>query len=170
MGYHQKVGIFDGICKRPKPKYHQLEGRMALTDTFVGQVKHSGAPAGDKHADGLALYLLVKVSGKYWCMHYRFGGKQKTLALGVYPAVSLAKARKRREAARELLADGIDPSQAKNSGKQIKASEAANTFEVVARTWLTKTAAMRADSTQEKITAWIEKDLLPPLGKCQSPA
>jgi hypothetical protein len=70
-----------------------------------------------------------------------------------------------RDAARELLAGGIDPSQAKNSGKQIKAGEAANTFEVVARTWLTKTAAMRAGSTQEKITAWIEQDLLPSLGK-----
>lgn len=74
---------------------------MALTDTFVKNVKPTGAVAGDKHADGLGLYLHVKEAGKYWRMNYRFTGKQKTLALGVYPEVSLAKARKRREIARE---------------------------------------------------------------------
>ena len=62
---------------------------MGLTDTFVRQVKHSGAPAGDKHTDGQGLFLLVRVTGKYWRLSYRFDGKQKTLALGVYPAVSL---------------------------------------------------------------------------------
>lgn len=44
---------------------------MALTDTFIRQVKHSGAPVGEKHADGQGLYLLVKASGKYWRMDYR---------------------------------------------------------------------------------------------------
>ena len=73
---------------------------MALTDTFIRQVKHSGAPAGDKHADGQCLYLLVKAAGKYWRMDYRHEDKRKTLALGVYPAISLAKARQRRDAAR----------------------------------------------------------------------
>lgn len=75
---------------------------MALTDTFVRQVKHSGAPAGDKHSDGQGLYLLINAIGKYWRLNYRFAGKQKTLALGVYPAVSLAKARKRRDEAKEF--------------------------------------------------------------------
>ena len=79
---------------------------MALTDTFVKNTKASGLPAGDKHTDGQGLYLHVKTAGKYWRLNYRFAGKQKTLALGVYPAVSLAKARKRRDAARELLAEG----------------------------------------------------------------
>lgn len=138
---------------------------MALTDTFVRQVKHSGAPAGDKYADGLALYLHVSGTGKYWRLNYRFGGKQKTLALGVYPAVSLAKARKRRDEAREHLADGVDPTQAKNEQKQAKANITANTFEVVARTWLTKTAAGRADTTQKKNTTWLEKNIFPAIGK-----
>ena len=97
------------------------------------------------------MYLLIKAGGKYWRMDYRYGGKRKTLAPGVYPAVSLAKARKRRDTARELPADGIDPNQAKREEKQSKAIDAANTFEVVARTWLAKTATKRADSTQEKI-------------------
>ncbi|MFM1979472.1 MAG: hypothetical protein RLZ68_737, partial [Pseudomonadota bacterium] len=77
---------------------------MALTDTFIKQTKDIG-----KTFDGGGLYILVKEAGKYWRMDYRFLGKAKTLALGVYPAVSLAKARQRRDKARELLADGIDP-------------------------------------------------------------
>lgn len=82
---------------------------MALTDTFVKNAKHSGSPSGDKHRDGGGMFLLVSASGKYWRMDYRFADKRKTLALGVYPAVSLAKARQRREKARELLAEGVDP-------------------------------------------------------------
>ena len=73
---------------------------MALTDTFIKQIKHSGAPAGDKHTDGQALYLLVTATGKCWRMNYRFNGKQKTLAFGVYPSTSLANARKARDKAR----------------------------------------------------------------------
>jgi integrase len=106
---------------------------MALADTFVRTIKHSGAPAGDKHSDGGALYLLVKAAGKYWRMDYRFAGKRKTLALGVYPAVSIAQARKRRDAARELLAANTDPSAAKAEERQIRKITAANTYETVAR-------------------------------------
>ena len=101
---------------------------MALTDTFIRQVKHDGTPAGNKFTDGQGLFLLVKSSGKYWRLNYRFNDKQKTLALGVYPAVSLAKARKRREAARELIADGIDPAQAKRDDKQARADSAARSW------------------------------------------
>jgi len=138
---------------------------MALTDTFVRQVKWSGKAIGDKHADGGGLYLHVKGAGKYWRMDYRHIGKRKTLALGVYPAVSLAKARKRREEARELLADGQDPSAAKQDAQQAKLAEAANTFEVVARDWLEKTAAKRAEVTQGKVRTWLEKDVFPHIGQ-----
>lgn len=105
---------------------------MPLTDTFVKQVKWTGRAVGDKHFDGGGMYLHVKSSGKYWRMDYRYLGKPKTLALGVYPEVSLAKARKRREAARERLADGIDPSEAKRAEKHAAVVAAANTFEQVA--------------------------------------
>ena len=137
---------------------------MALTDTFVRQVKPSGKAIGDKYADGDAMYLLVKAAGKYWRMDYAFGGKRKTLALGTYPEVSLAKARDRRAAAREQLADGIDPSAAKREEKQARADAAANTFETVARQWLAKTAAKRADITQLKVKTWLEKDVFPFIG------
>lgn len=137
---------------------------MALTDTFVKNTKTKGTATGEKHADGQGLYLHIKEAGKYWRMSYRFLGKQKTLALGVYPAVSLAKARQRRDKARELLADGIDPMAAKRADKLAKATEGANTFEAVARDWLTKTTADRMASTTRKIENWLAHDVYPYLG------
>ncbi|MFM7000544.1 MAG: tyrosine-type recombinase/integrase [Limnohabitans sp.] len=137
---------------------------MALADTFVRQVKHSGKAGGDKHADGGGMYLLVKSSGKYWRMDYAHAAKRKTLALGVYPEVSLAKARQRRERAREQLADGIDPGVAKREEKRAQADAAANTFEAVARAWLCKTTSKRAEVTQSRITTLLEKDIFPFIG------
>ena len=138
---------------------------MALTDTFVKQVKFSGKAAGDKYTDGGGMYLLVKAAGKYWRMDYTFQEKRKTLALGVYPEVGLAKARKRRDAARELLADRVDPNAAKKQEKAVKLAASANTFEIVAQEWLKKTANERMTSTQAKVTTWLEKDVFPHIGK-----
>ena len=137
---------------------------MALTDTFVKNIKAGESVTGQKHTDGQGLFLHVKPAGKYWRMSYRFAGKQKTLALGVYPAVSLAKARQRRDQARTLVADGIDPITAKKEDKQAKADAAAHTFERVARDWLAITAAERMPTTQDKITSWLEKDVIPFIG------
>lgn len=138
---------------------------MALNDTRVRQLKHEGAANGEKYADGGGMYLHVTATGKYWRMSYRFTGKQKTLALGVYPDVSLAKARQRREKAREQLADGIDPGVAKREEKQARTEAAANTFEVVSRDWLARTTNKRAAVTQAKVTSWLEKDVFPFIGK-----
>lgn len=138
---------------------------MALTDTFVRQVKHKGAPAGEKYADGGGMYLLVKAAGRYWRMDYRYLGKRKTLALGTYPEVSLAKARQRRDLARSQLADSVDPSAAKKLEKQTRIDAVANTFESVAREWLVKTAAKRAAITQSKVENWLSKDVLPYIGR-----
>ena len=138
---------------------------MALNDTFIkNSTKHSGKATGDKHTDSGGLYLLVKAGGKYWRMDYRHADKRKTLALGVYPEVTLAAARKRRDKARELLAQGTDPSTAKRAEKQAKTAAASNTFELVAREWLEKTKADRATSTHDKITGWLAKDVLPFIG------
>ena len=137
---------------------------VALTDTFTRNTKHTGKPTGDKHSDGGGMYLHITQAGKYWRMNYRFAGKQKTLAMGVYPAVSLAMARAKRDIARKLLADGTDPSTAKQADKQAKADAAVYTFELVAREWLTKTAADRMPTTQDKITSWLEKDVIPFIG------
>ena len=137
---------------------------MALTNIFIKQVKHSGKVTGDKYADGGAMYLLVKSAGKYWRMDYTHANKRKTLAMGIYPEVSLAKARQRREKAREQLADGIDPGVAKREEKRAQADAATHTFEAVARVWLAKTATKRAEVTQSRITTLLEKDIFPFIG------
>ncbi|MBW8720181.1 MAG: integrase arm-type DNA-binding domain-containing protein, partial [Variovorax paradoxus] len=111
------------------------------------------------------MYLRVKAAGKYWRLDYRIDGKPKTMGLGVYPDVSLLQARERRDAARKLLATGVDPSAAKREEKQTRAAAAANTFEVVARDWLAKTAAKRQAITQDKVKTWLEKDIFPFIGK-----
>lgn len=137
---------------------------MALSDIFIRQVKHSGAPAGDKHTDGEGMYLLVNKAGKYWRLNYRYLGKQKTLALGVYPEVSLAQARKKRDQARELLASGADPSSAKREERHARVLAAGNTFEVIARQWLAKEAPSRAEATTKKVTSWLESNVFPYIG------
>jgi integrase len=137
---------------------------MALTDTFVRLVK-PGKPGGEKHTDGAGMYLLVKETGKYWRMNYRFLGKRKTLALGVYPEVSLATARKRRDEARTLLAEGIDPSLAKQEQRQAKSAAALQTFEAVAKQWMEKIAPTRTASTQGKVQRWLDQNLIPVIGK-----
>jgi integrase len=138
---------------------------MALNNTFIkNSTNHSGKPSGDKYTDGGGMYLLVTAVGKYWRLNYRFDQKRKTLAMGVYPTVSLAEARKRREKARELLANDIDPSAAKREERQVKADLAANTFELVARAWLKKTAVTRKEITQNRITTLLEHDVFPYIG------
>eukprot|EP01034_Spumella_vulgaris_P039991 gene39991-49439_t len=137
---------------------------MALTDSFIRLAKPS-KPTGDKHSDGGGLYLLVKQVGKYWRMDYRFLGKRKTLSLGVYPAVSLASARKRREVARTLLAEGIDPSLAKQEARYARSAAAMQTFEAVAVQWMVKIAPTRTASTQKKVQRWLDQNLLPVIGK-----
>lgn len=137
---------------------------MPISDTFVRQVKHSGSPAGDKHTDGDGMYLLVKSSGKYWRLNYRFGGKQKTLALGVYPEVTLADARKKRAEARTRLAAGEDPGTAKKAARRALAMASDSTFEVVARAWLAKSGERRADNTQSRVVSWFERDVFPAFG------
>lgn len=138
---------------------------MALTDTFVRQVKHSGKVAGDKHTDGGGMYLLVKASGKYWRVDYAFYQKRKTLALGVYPAVTLAEARKRREKAKEQLAHGIDPSIAKQQDRQAKAVASANTFEAVAREFHQVQAPGWSEGHASKWIRMNELYLFPQIGK-----
>ena len=138
---------------------------MALTDTFVKAVKHTGKAAGDKHSDGGAMYLHVTESGKYWRMDYTFADKRNTLALGVYPAVSLAEARKRRTKAREQLAAGTDPIAAKKLEKAVAITANANTLEVIAREWLATKACGWSTDHAETTLERMDKNLFPWLGK-----
>lgn len=138
---------------------------MALTDTFVKNTKPDASKAaGKKHSDGGGLYLHVIQTGKYWRMAYRFAGKQKTLALGVYPAVSLAQARRKRDDARELLAQDIDPSEHKRRTKEGKAAALGNTVEAMARAYLANKKDAWSTTHYDREARSLEKDLYPYLG------
>ncbi len=108
---------------------------MKLSDVGIRKAKPRTKTY--KMADGGGLFLQVQPNGsKYWRLFYRFEGKQKLLALGVYPDVSLLLARERREAARKLLATGIDPGENRKVIKKAKLEGSENSFEVVAHEWL----------------------------------
>lgn len=118
-----------------------------------------------KLADGDGMYLLVTVSGgKLWRYDYRFNSKRKTMALGPYPAVSLADARGRREDARKLLANGVDPSDAKKAQKQAGADRAADSFEVIAREWYSAYKSQWTAGHAKNILGRLEREVFPYLG------
>jgi integrase len=136
---------------------------MKLTDTAVRKSKPEPKPF--KMTDGGGLFLSVQPSGsKYWRLAYRFEGKQKLLALGVYPDVPLVLARERRDAARKLLATGVDPSENRKAAKATRMERAENSFEVVAREWLISHMKSKAASHREKIIRRFELYLFPWLG------
>jgi integrase len=107
---------------------------MSLTDAAVRTAKPKDKPY--KLTDGDGMFLYVHPSGsKYWRLKYRFAGKEKLLALGVYPEVSLGDARERRAQARKALAAGNDPGEVKKEAKRLASFKSENTFEAVAREW-----------------------------------
>lgn len=144
---------------------------MPLTDTAIRNAKPGITPAGKKTTrpykmyDTGGLYLEVAPSGgKWWRLKYRHGGKEKRLSLGVYPDVSLKDARQRRDDARKLLADGVDPSENRKATKAARVERAANSFEVIAREWFAKKSPGWVKSNSDKIMQRLEKDAFPWLG------
>jgi len=139
---------------------------MALTELKVKNAKATDNSL--KLSDSGGLFLLVQSSNpkdsKYWRLAYRFAGKQKTLALGVYPVISLSDARERRDEARKQLANGVDPSAAKKALKAAGAILAVNSFEIVAREWLVKFSKNWKDSHIRTIDARLVNDVFPWLG------
>ncbi|AND68365.1 integrase [Dyella thiooxydans] len=127
---------------------------MALTDIAARKATPRDKPY--RLADAAGLYLEVMPNGsRYWRLKYRFAGKEKRLALGVYPEVPLSKAREERDKARRLIARGVDPSAARKEAKQARAEAAAvaaDTFEAVAHDWMARQEV--AEVTANK-TRWI---------------
>ena len=117
MTYRQNLGVRVNTSEFKQPGYQHPENLMALTDTFSKNVNAGELATGQKHTDGKGMFLHVKPIGKYWRVSYRFGSKQKTLALGLCPAVSLAKAPQRRTQARTLVAEGIGPQHRQKSAQ-----------------------------------------------------
>ena len=136
-----------------------------LTDPKVKAAKLADGKKVQKLADGEGLYLLLNKSGKYWRFKYRFGGKEKTLSIGVYPQVTLKQARKARKEAKRLLERHIDPSQAKQAAKQKQYEKIqADTFESVAMEWLEKYKVKWVDSTYKGHQVRLAKHILPWIG------
>jgi integrase len=118
-----------------------------------------------KHADGAGLYLEVTpAGGRYWRMKYRFSGKEKRLAFGVYPTVSLKDARERRDGARKALSGGEDPGALRKAAKVKVLHEAANTFEAVTTDWLAHQAGRWETITLERTKASLSADVYPAIG------
>lgn len=136
---------------------------MALTDTTIRNTKPDDKPA--KLYDERGLFLLVTpTGGKWWRFRYSFEGKEKLLSLGTYPDVSLKAARDKRDEARKLLAEGIDPSENRKAQKSARADRAANSFEVIAREWFVKYSATWATNHGDRIIRRFERDIFPWIG------
>lgn len=135
-----------------------------LTDTKIKALKPREKPF--KVSDSGGLFILVNPNGsKYWRMKYRWLGKEKLLAVGVYPKVSLANARKVRDEAKEQLANSIDPSLYRQHQKAKRELEAENSFAAIAREWHERQSTAWAAITARRIWAILENDILPYLGK-----
>ena len=130
-----------------------------LTDTKVKGLKPKAKNY--KISDSGGLYLDVRTSGaKYWRQNYRYNGKQKTLAHGVYPTITLSRARQLRDKANKALSDGKDPAKEKLTAK-IKRT---NTFELLAREWFDKNKEKWSEKYASKVIRSMERDLFPFLG------
>lgn len=137
---------------------------MPLTNTAVRNAKPKTKPY--KIADERGMYLEIMPNGsKYWRMKYRHSGKEKRLALGVYPDVALADARDKRDQARKQLANGIDPGVAKQTEKRTARAETQDSFEALAREWFAKYSPSWAATHSNKIIRRLERDIFPWMGK-----
>jgi integrase len=136
---------------------------MPLTDTTIRNAKPREKKYKIYDTGGLFM-IIAPAGGKWWRLKYRFEGKEKQLSLGVYPEVSLAKARERRDKARVQVADGIDPSQARKAQKAARTNKE-NTFESVAREWFEKFKPGWAPGHAIKIKGRLENDVYPYIGQ-----
>ena len=136
---------------------------MTLSELKIKNKKPADKPF--KLFDERGLFLLVNPSGsKYWRFKYRFSGKEKLLAFGVYPDVSLAEARYRRDQARKLIANEVDPGVTKQIAKTSALIASANTFESVALEWYSKHIKIWAPSHSDKIIRRLKNDVFPWIG------
>ncbi|PZP54520.1 MAG: integrase, partial [Micavibrio aeruginosavorus] len=118
-----------------------------------------------KLMDGQGLFLLLNPNGsKLWRLKYFYLGKEKLMAIGPYPLISLAEARDEREKARKLLTQGIDPISEKRTGKALSVRNAENTFKVVALEWMEINEDRWSDSYHRKVKQGLEKNIFPQLG------
>lgn len=131
---------------------------MPLTATAIRNAKPGKTPKRLYDSDGLYLEI-SPAGGRWWRFAYRFAGKRKLLSLGVSKDVPLAIARKRRDEARTLLADGVDPSAARQAAKNEAVGRVTNSFEAVAREWYAKQAHTWVPSHATDVLRRLESNL-----------
>lgn len=137
---------------------------MALTEIACRKAKPGPKPV--KMADSQGLYLLIKpTGGKYWRWKYRYLGKEKLMAFGVYPEITLAEAREKLAQGRKVLANGNDPSQLKQDNKRLRVLNAENTFESIAREWHQHQIERWSAKHAKDILTRLEMDIFPIIGK-----
>ncbi len=137
---------------------------MQLTDTHIKAVKPLAKAK--KYADGGGLFLYVPPSGsKFWRMSYRFDKKQKLLSFGEYPTVSLKDARARREEAKKLLAQGIDPSEHKKAAKAERIAKVQNSFRNIALEWYENRTTEYCSRHRSTLMFRLENYLFPAFGR-----
>ncbi len=136
---------------------------MPLTDRAIINLKPASKQT--KHFDRGGLHLVVyPTGGKAWRLSYRFPNKEKLLSLGMYPAVTLKRAREKCEEAKALLAEGIDPGEHKKEVAKVEAELTENTFENIAREWHAKFSERWEPKNARKILIRMEKDIFPFIG------
>lgn len=135
---------------------------MPLTDKAISNARPRERQY--KLSDEKGMYVLVTKTGKYFRLDYRFQGKRKTLALGVYPAVTLKEAREKRDNARKQLQNGVDPAQYKKETKAMQKDQAANSFEAVAGEWFTKNKHNWTEGHSRTIIRRLELNIFPWFG------
>ena len=136
---------------------------MSLSDVKARTAKAEEKPY--KLADANGLFLLVNTNGsKLWRWKYRLDGKENLLALGRYPDVGLAEARKARDAARALVAQGTNPAQHKRAERAKRSVENANTFEAVAREWIGKRRTGWSANYIKQVETTLEADVFLKIG------
>lgn len=139
---------------------------MPLNDRQIRNAKPKDKPY--KLNDGKGLYLQITAAGgKLWRFDYALDGKRKTLAIGKYPAVSLAEAREAAENARRMVAAGNDPSAAKQQAKEERRAALANTFQAVSRRWYSDNLHRWKPDNAARIVKHLEKDVFPYIGAGQ---
>ncbi len=136
---------------------------MPLTDIVVRNVKPDNSKT-LRLKDDRGLYLEVSpAGGKWWRLRYWMAGKENRLSLGVYPEVSLKDARERRDEARRLIANGIDPSQVRK-GQHAESLADLETFQLIAEEWFEKFRHKWTDNTAETVIGRLRKDIFPYIG------
>jgi len=134
-----------------------------LNNTQIGNAKAPNKPV--KLTDGEGLYLLVTPQGsKHWRLRYRLAGKENVYAIGAYPVIGLKEAREKKIAAKKLIAKGIHPAHDRKLEKIRQAHEHANSFEAVAKEWLTNQADSWTPRTLQQRQSILERDVYPEIG------